>query len=219
MKVIIYGAGQIAEVVQFYLEHDSEHEVVAFIVDAEYLSESSIFGLPVIAFEEAVKLFPPEEYGIFVAFSYKKVNQLRANKFELVKSLGYRPISYVSSKAATWPGISVGENTLILENNTIQPFTHIGDDTILWSGNHIGHHTKVGNHCYIASQVVVSGAVYLGDYSFVGVNATIRDNVNIGQHCVIGAGALILEDTKDYEVYIGERSLPSRVPSNRLRGI
>ena len=219
MKVIVFGAGQVAEVVQFYLEHDSDFEVAAFTVDGEFVKESTLLGLPVIPFEEAVVSHPPGEFGIFVALSFKKVNIIRAEKYDQVKVAGYKPISYVSTKAATWPGLRIGENTFIMENNTIQPFTQIGNNTILWSGNHIGHHTNIGNHCFIASQVVVSGSVSVGDYTFIGVNATIRDNVRVGERCVIGANTLILENTKDGEVYIGPKTEPSKVPSHRLRSI
>lgn len=217
--VIVFGAGQIAEVVTFYLEHDSAYRVCALTVDAEYVQESRCQGLPVLAFDEAIQAFPPAQYGVFVALSFKEVNKLRAAKFAQVKAAGYQPISYVSSKAVTWPGLMIGENTFIMENNTIQPFVYIGDNNMLWSGNHLGHHSRIGDHCFVASQVVISGSVTVGDFSFIGVNATIRDNVNIGRSCVIGAGALILQDTKDFEVYLGPRTEPSRVPSNRLRGI
>lgn len=218
-KVIVFGAGEVAEVVKFYLEHDSAFQVCAFTVDAGYVQESHCQGLPVLAFDEVAEAFPAEHYGVFVAISFKQVNQLRAAKLAQVKTAGYRPISYISSKAVTWPGLAIGENTFIMENNTIQPFVSIGNNTIIWSGNHLGHHTRIGDHCFIASQAVISGSVNVGDYTFIGVNATIRDNVSIGRSCVIGASALIMEDTKDFEVYLGPRTDPSRVPSNRLRRI
>ena len=39
----------------------------------------------------------------------------------------------------------------------------------------------------------------------------------IGEYSIIGAGALVFKDTKDFEVYKGQASKPSRAPSNRLR--
>jgi len=218
-KVIIFGAGQIAEVIHFYLKHDSPYEVCAFTVDSQYMKETSCRDLPVIPFEDVAREYPPQEYQIFVAVSFRKVNQLRAEKLLECKRKGYTPVSYISSKATTWPGLSLGENSFVMENNVIQPYASIGSNTIIWSGNHIGHHSRIGDNCFIASHAVISGAVCVGDYSFIGVNATIRDNVKIGKSCVIGAGALILEDTKDFEVYVGARTTPSRVPSNRIRNI
>lgn len=217
-KVIIFGVGQIAEIAHFYLTHDSEHEVVAFTVDQEYLTDKVFHGLPVVVYETIVENYPPAEYKLFIPISYKKVNKLRAEKFIDAKNKGYQCVSYISSKA-TYYGTPVGENCFIFENNVIQPFTEIGDNCILWSGNHIGHHSIIEDHCFIASHVVVSGGVVVSQLSFIGVNATVRDNVKIGKENVIGAGSLILSDTEDRAVFSPKETEKSKVPSNRLRGI
>ena len=36
-KVILFGIGQVASRAYWYLTHDSQHEVVAFTVDREYI--------------------------------------------------------------------------------------------------------------------------------------------------------------------------------------
>ena len=216
-KVIIFGVGQIAEVAHFYLTNDSEHEVVAFTVDKEFLKKVTFHDLPVVAYEEMLEKYPPNEYKLFIPISYKKVNKLRAEKFEDAKSKGYKFISYISSKA-TYYNTPIGENCFIFENNVIQPFTKIGDNCILWSGNHIGHHTTIEDHCFLASHVVISGNVHIGSFSFFGVNSTISDNVNIGKSNVIGAGAIIYKNTEDNAVYSTSETEKSRVPSNKLRG-
>ena len=217
-KVIIFGIGQIAEIAFFYLKNDSEHEVVAFTVDSDFLKTDKFQNLPVISFEEIEKKYPPHDYKMFIPISYNKINKIRAKKFEEAKMKGYNFISYISSKA-TYYNTPVGENCFIFENNVIQPYTKIGDNCILWSGNHIGHHTIIENHCFLASHVVVSGSVTVGEYSFVGVNATIRDNIKIGKRNVIGASSLILRDTDDNSVFSPRETDKSKVPSNKLRGI
>ncbi|MGE4457317.1 MAG: acetyltransferase [Arcobacteraceae bacterium] len=217
-KVIIFGIGQIAEIAHFYLTNDSEHEVVAFTVDKEFIDKDDFHNLPVVAYEELTEKYPPSEYKMFIPISYKKVNKLRAEKFADAKAKGYECVSYISSKA-TYYNSPVGENCFIFENNVIQPFTKIGDNCILWSGNHIGHHTTIEDHCFLASHVVVSGSVNIGEYSFIGVNATIRDNVKVGKENVVGANSLILTDTEDRSVYSPKETEKARVPSNRLRGI
>ncbi len=106
-----------------------------------------------------------------------------------------------------------------MENNVVQPFARIGRNVIVWSGNHIGHHSTIEDHCFIASHAVISGSVTIGEGSFVGVNATIRDNVTVGRHNVLGAGTLILANTSDDGVFMGEATAMSKVPSHRLRSI
>ena len=215
-KVIIFGVGQIAELAHFYLTIDSDHEVVAFTVDNEFLKSDSFHNLPVVAYEGIIEKYPPSEFKMFIPISYKKVNKLRAKKYLDAKTKGYECVSYISSKTTHY-NTSVGENCFIFENNVIQPFTKIGDNCVLWSGNHVGHHTTIEDHCFLASHVVISGSVTVGEYSFIGVNATIRDNIQIGKENIIGAGSIILSDTGYREVFSPKGTEKSRVPSNRIR--
>jgi sugar O-acyltransferase (sialic acid O-acetyltransferase NeuD family) len=125
--------------------------------------------------------------------------------------------SYVSPRATVLNDGRFGDNCLILEDNTIQPFVSIGNNVILWSGNHIGHHSRIDDHCFITSHVVVSGGVHIGERTFVGVNATLRDHVDIGAGCVIGAGSLVLKHVADDSVISEPGSEAARVPASRLR--
>jgi sugar O-acyltransferase (sialic acid O-acetyltransferase NeuD family) len=217
--LVIFGAADIASVAHFYFTHDTDRKVVAFTVDREYAKEKEYCGLPLVAFEEVTTLYPPDQYDLFVAMSYAKMNQVRAQKCEEAKGKGYKLASYISSKATVWPGAVFGENCFILEDNTIQPFAKIGNHVTLWSGNHIGHHSTIGDNCFITSHVVVSGGVVIQENCFIGVNATLRDHITIGKHCLIGAATLILQNTQDYGVYVGNPAQLSSVPSNRLKKI
>ena len=202
-KVVVFGNGEIASVAHFYLTHDSPYEVAAFTVDREFMKQERFIELPVVPFDKVEAIYPPDRFKMFVSISYRSVNKLRAEKYYQVKAKGYQLISYISSKATTWPGLVIGDNCFIFENNVIQPFVKIGNDVVLWSGNHIGHHTVIKDHCFIASHVVISGSVTIEPYCFLGVNSTLRDGITIAKECVIGAGALILEDTQEKGVYTG----------------
>lgn len=216
-KLIIFGAGDIAQLASYYFRNDSDYEVVGFCVDRPYRSSDVFEGLPLVAFDEMEQLFPPAEHSLFVALSYANLNGLRREKYLAGKKLGYVFASYVSSRATILNDGQIGENCFILEDNTVQPFARIGDNVTLWSGNHIGHHSIIGDHCFLASHVVISGGVQIGEQCFIGVNATVRDHVKLGERCVIGAGALILADADPQGVYMGTATERSRVPSGRLK--
>lgn len=216
-NVVVFGTGSFAECVHFYLTHDSPHEVVAFTAHRDHIEGTTeLAGLPIVPFEEVADRYPPDAHDMYVAVGYAKVNRVRAAICEEAKAKGYELISYVSSKATTWGDTRIGENCFIFEDNTIQPFVTIGDDCVLWSGNHIGHHVTIGDHCFITSHVVISGHVTVGPYSFVGVNATFRDDITIGEANVIGAGALIMRPTRDFEVYVPERTKPFPKTSDEI---
>lgn len=217
--LVVFGAGDIAELAWFYFTQDTGHRVAAFTVDGAYLKDTQFCGLPVVAFEELAPRFAPVDHQAFVALSYNKVNRLRQEKCAAMLTLGYSLATYVSSRATTFGDLSVGWNCFILEDNTIQPRVRIGNNVTLWSGNHIGHHSTIEDNVFISSHVVVSGGVVVGANSFLGVNATLRDHVRIGPHSVIGAGSLILADTEEQSVYTTPGAEKARVPSSRLRHI
>lgn len=215
-SLVIFGLGDIAQLAHYYFSTDSDYEVVAFTVDAAYMTATEFCGLPVVPFDGLEKQYAPDSYDMFVALSYSKLNQVRKEKYLSAKKLGYRLASYVSSKATVLNEYKIGDNCFILEDNTIQPFVTIGNNVTLWSGNHIGHHSTIHDHCFIASHIVVSGGVEIGEACFVGVNATLRDHIKIGEKCVIGAGSLIMVNTEPEGLYIGQTTDRSEWPSVRL---
>ncbi len=202
-QLIIVGDTAFAEIAFEYFTTDTDYEVVAFSVERNYLKQDSLFGLPVVAFEELETLYKPRDHRFFVAATYSQLNALRRRLYSQTKQKGFLPASYTSPHAFVWKNCKIGEHCFVFENNVIQPFVRLGRDVILWSGNHIGHHSVIGNHCFISSHVVVSGFVDIGEGCFLGVNSTISNNVSIGANCLIGAGALVLGDVPDGQKVVG----------------
>lgn len=205
-KIIIFGTGQLASLANFYFTHDTCHEVVAFTLDKDWIIDNEFEGKPVVSFENIETIYPPSEYKLFAPLSFKKMNDNRTVKFKEGKDKGYTFISYVSSKATTWPDLDIGENCFIFEDNTIQPFVKIGDNCVMWSGNHIGHHSIIGNNVFLTSHVVISGCCVIKDNSFFGVNSTVRDETIIGKYTLVGMGSIITKDTEDYSVWFGAKA-------------
>ena len=216
-KVIIFGTKDFAQLAQFYLQHDSEHEVVALSVHERFLPpEKELWGLPVVAFENIERQYPPNQYSFFAPMAPARMNRLRESVYQEIKRKGYPLISYVSSKATTFPGTPIGENCFILEDNTIQPFTSIGNNVVLWSGNHIGHHSVIKDHVTFTSQVVLSGHCVVEPYSFFGVNATVRDGIHIAEGTLVAMAAAIVKNTEAWGVYKGNPATQSAVSSQDI---
>lgn len=212
-KIVIFGAGDIAQLAWFYFLHDTDREVAAFTVDRDYLEGDAFQDLPLVPFDEVQDRFPPGEYDMFVALSYAKRNSIRQTKCAEAEAKGYHLASYVSSHLIMFPGTRIGKNCFLLEDNTIQPFVTIGDNVTLWSGNHIGHHSTIDDNAFITSHVVISGGVRVGKNCFIGVNTTVRDHVSLGDRTLVGAGSLILHSTEPGKVYVAPETLPSTKPA------
>ncbi|OFY92906.1 MAG: sugar O-acyltransferase [Bacteroidetes bacterium RIFCSPLOWO2_12_FULL_31_6] len=212
-KVIIFGILDTAELAHWYLQNDSEHEVVAFTVNKEYKKSDTFKNLPLVDFETIEEIYPPSEYMLFAPMTAKNMNRLREKIYLEGKNKGYKYISYISSKA-TICGNKIGENCFILEDNTIQPFTKIGNNVVLWSGNHIGHHGEIKDHVFFTSHVVMSGHCIIESYCFFGVNATIRDYSHLKQGTLLAMGSsLTKQETEEWGVYIGN---PAKKLENKL---
>lgn len=205
-EIVIFGLGDAGKIAQFYFSRDSDYTVVAFALDDEFFSEPEFVGLPVVRSSELVDTYPPAKYGMFVAVGYSKMNQVRAELYEKMKSLGYTLVNYISSRCTFLTEEKIGDNLFILEDNTIQPFVSLGSNITMWSGNHIGHDAIIEDNCFITSHVVISGHVRVGAGSFIGVNATLRNNITIGEKTLIGAGAIIMKPTKAGAVFVPERT-------------
>lgn len=211
-KVIVFGVLDTAELAHYYLTHDSEHEVVAFTVNREYIQNESFKNLPVVAFEDVETLFSPQEYSFFAPMTGRNMNRNRESIYNAAKAKGYQFISYISSKATRFDNV-IGDNCFILEDNTIQPFTTIGNNVVMWSGNHIGHHGQIKDHVFFTSHVVLSGHCVVESYSFFGVNSTIRDYTAIAQGTLVGMASAITKETEEWGIYIGNPA--KKVPGKK----
>lgn len=192
-SLVMYGTGLIAEVASFYFERETSYTIAAFTNAAEFITDETFQGRPLVPFEEIEGHYPPAEYDMFIALGYTKTNQVRQARYLEAKRKGYTCATYISPKA-TYYGTPVGDNCFILENNVIQPFTRIGDNVTLWSGNHIGHHSTIKSHCFISSHVVISGNVVVNENCFLGVNSTLRDNIELGDFTVVSSGGIVMKD-------------------------
>lgn len=192
--VIVYGTNDVSQLASFYLQHDSDFNVVGYCVDRQFLDQSQCVGLPVFAFDE----ISPKEFDLFIPL-YD--NKLRDSKAQEAKNKGFELISYISSKATVWS--PVGDNCFIMEDNTIQPFVEIGNNIIMWSGNHIGHHSKIKNNVFFSSHVVLSGHCVVEPYCWFGVNSTIRDHITLAEGTFVAMATTITKNTEANKKYIG----------------
>ena len=202
--LVLFGAGEIAELARFYFENDAHYRVVAFGVDDEFYRDQTKDGLPVVKRSDLTTRFPPSQFAMHAALSYAKLNQRRQRAFEFLRDAGYELVSYVCSKSVTWPDLKHGANCFILENQTVQPTVEIGNNVMLWSGNHVGHGSKIGDHTYLASHVVVSGHCVIGQRCFLGVNCTLRDFITIGDDTFVAMQAAVTSDIPAGSVVLGE---------------
>jgi acetyltransferase-like isoleucine patch superfamily enzyme len=153
---------------------------------------------------------------MYVSISFRRVNQLRAEKYREAKGKGYRLISHVSPRAVTMPDLQIGDNCWIGPNTVVEPWVTIGDDVFIGGSSHVSHHCVIKDHCFIAASVAIAGFVTVEPYCFIGLNATVRDGITLARSTVVGGGALLLKDTAEASVYMARSSTPIPIRSDDL---
>jgi sugar O-acyltransferase (sialic acid O-acetyltransferase NeuD family) len=206
-KLIIVGLSNNSKLAAFYFTKDSEYEVIGFAVDKEFKTTDVFYELPVYELETLPVNFPPSIFNVFVAIGYSQMNKIRESIYLKMKNIGYTLPNYISSFCTFLSEDEIGDNNLILEDNTIQPFVKIGSNNVIWSGNHIGHDVKIGNHNFITSHVVISGFTTINNNCFLGVNASLRDGIEIADFTLIASGANITNNTDIQDVLLSPRTI------------
>lgn len=215
-KLVIVGDSAFAEVAYECFTHDSEYEVVGFVVESAYRTKETLFGLPVVALESIEEHFAAGDVHFYAALVYSQLNRLRTRLYQLMKDKGYQAASYISSRAFVWHNVKLGEHCFIFEDNTVQPFAVLGNNVVLWSGNHIGHHSVIDDNCFVSSHVVVSGFCRVGRNCFLGVNASVANNVNVAEDNWIGVAAAITQDTQPDQLFKSVQAEAAKVSASRF---
>jgi len=214
--VVLFGAGQIAEVAKAYIDAYGADRIVGFTADAAYCKGDSFAGLPLVSWETLPERFPPDSVKLLGPLSYRGLNRLRHDRHLEGKARGYAFASFVHPASHVCEA-EIGENAFILEANVIQPFVTIGAGVMMWSGNHVGHHSVIGDYCFVASHVGISSNVRIGARTFLAGKVGIEPGVSIGEACVVGAAAIVKADLPAHTVVEATAANAlSGVPSSRL---
>lgn len=215
-KIVIFGTGQISEIVSYYINQSNNFEIVAYTIDKKFISKSSFHGKPIIEFEKIQEMYPPTKYEMFVAIGYTDLNKLREKKYIAAKKKGYSLISYIHPNSGILDSHNIGDNCFIMEHQSIQAFSKIGNNCFVWGGVLIAHHSEIKDHCWITSEASIAGNTSIGKRCFIGINSTIGHMISIGDDCLIGARSLITKSVDSKKVFIEKNTEEFKLNSSQF---
>ena len=201
-KMIIYGLGPFAELINFYFTEDSDYEFVAFTVDKAYMSDSDFLGKPVVEFESITDKYPPNEYDMFVAIGYK-VMKNRGKLYLAAKSKSYKLVNYISSNAITYSDLIIGDNNVIMGGVNVEPFVEVGNNNVFWSNTLLGHNLKVGSHNYVSACCLLGGDCIVKDCSFICNGAGMINGLSVGNNTKLLPGSMLYKDMPEGTQWLG----------------
>ena len=195
---------------------ECEYDVVGFCVDDDYKTTDTFLGKPVVSASSVKSHYAVNEHKMFVAVGYHDLNELRKNKCNEVKEMGYDLVSVVPASANLPKNVSYGVNCFIMPPAIIHPCVTIGDNVFVWNGAMIGHHSAIGDHCWLTSSCSIGGNVEMGERCFLAMEATVSHSVKIGNECFLGANSLVTKHMDDMQVIIAEADKPIRLNSKQF---
>lgn len=215
-KLLVFGAGKIADVLSDYFNRDSDYEISAYTCEGVFGTDAQYRGLPLVSFEDATRLFPPDRYFLHIAVGYHQLNRLRERLFVEARGKGYALASYVSSRC--WPGQNavVGENCFVADGVSLEAGARIGDNVALWSNVVVGHHAEIRDHCWVAAGTVIGGGSVVGERCFLALNATVGNEVVIGSDSILGARTLLTRSVASKSVLVERDTELFRLDSDQF---
>ncbi|MFP4543663.1 MAG: hypothetical protein ACOCZW_05795 [Bacteroidota bacterium] len=87
-KIIIYGTGNLSQILVKLLEDGSLYEIAVFTVDSHYRDADEFMGFPLLDFERITENYPPDDFSMIAAIGYKQMRN-RTLLFNKAKKAGY----------------------------------------------------------------------------------------------------------------------------------
>lgn len=205
-KLVIFGNGDFARLLKYYIDEDDSREVGCFTVNEADILEESFWGLPVIPFERISESFPPEDYEVLMGIGNSHMNKTRERIFYECKAKGYTVASFIHSSSKLH-GVEMGEGNIIFEDCLFYPFSKIGKGNLFWDHVLISHDCLIGDFNTFSGSSDLAGYVKIGNNGYFGKQCFLNEGITVGDYSLIGACAYAKKDMKDYEVVVAPRSL------------
>lgn len=205
-KCIIFGANDFGSMLKFYIEKYSDIRCEAYTLDYQYITKRTRDSIPVIPFETIQTIYPPDKYIVFLAIGYRKMNDIRKEKYLQTISKGYKVENFIHP-TANCEYSQIGTGNIIFENVTFAYNTQIGNGNIFWNGVQISHESVIGDFNYFAPSATLAGKTVVKNNCFVGINAAVHGARTLEDYTLVGAGAYMNTSSEKGKVYVPSRSI------------
>ena len=205
-KLIVYGAGEFGSLIANVLSYHDDLQIVAYGDDDPQKSADHIDGTPVFGQEDLLDF--AKQNNIKLAITAIGNNNVRAEKFNLLKNTGFQMISIVHPQALIDTKVSYGDNVIIEMGTAIHTHSKIGNNVFVGGEALIGHHNTIGDHVLVGGNVSFGGSVVVEDYVSLGVGASIKPGIRLGKGSIIGVGAAVIKDVEPGTTVVGVPAKP-----------
>lgn len=203
-NIVIFGDSSFAERISIYIREEKQDKLVAFTLDKDRITRTTIDGVPIIPFDELNRHLGINSFEIILGIGYTRMNDLREMIYNKCIELGYKVGSYVSSNAIVYAS-DIGNGTIILPYAMIGPRSKIGKCVFFESSSILSHDNIIGDFNFISTNVVMGGNARIGNHCFIGLHSTIKNSITLPDYTFVGAGSNVIKvfSSDIYGVYVG----------------
>lgn len=99
--------------------------------------------------------------------------------------------------------IKMGDGNIITFGCRLSCNIRLGNFNILNGCVSLGHDVQLGNYNILFPDTRISGQTHIGDTNFFGARSFVAQGLKIGNETRIGVGSVVLRNTKDSNLYMG----------------
>ena len=204
IKVVIVGASGFGREVLWTLrdcnKKSKKYKILGFIDDNKSLWGKLIDQTPILGGLDWFSTKSANKVQCVIAISEPKIRQ------EIVKKLEKKNIQFPT---VIHPSVIYSKSVLIGKGTIIQAGSILTVDIKIGNHVHINIHSTVGHDSVLADFVTINPGVHVNGNTiiergvFVGTGTTMKQKIKIGKWSIIGAGTALIEDVREFSMYVG----------------
>jgi sugar O-acyltransferase (sialic acid O-acetyltransferase NeuD family) len=197
--LIVVCAGGLAREVIWLARATGEWDPIGFLVDAEYLRETQLCGVPHVGGVDDWLRFADASFVVPIGSPRhrKKIVQRMTDQGEP----NFATLVHPSVQKSSY--VSIGEGSMITAGCVLTTQVEIGRHSCINLGCTIGHDVVIGDYCTLAPKVAISGNIKLGNGVQIGTGATLIEELSVGNGSFIGAGSVLTKPLSDNVCAVG----------------
>jgi len=193
-KIILYGAGGHAAVVEAAVMQCGGMEIAAVLDDGKPFGEKLVNAEVSGGFEKLQELFDSGVKAVHIAVGS---NKTREGLFQKIIDLDFEIVTVQHPSAIIEPETQISEGTFIAAKAVVGTRTTIGKSAIINTGATIDHDNNISDFVHVCPGVNLAGEVTVGARTMIGIGASVIQGISIGKDCLIGAGSVVIRDVPD----------------------
>lgn len=196
-RILIFGAGGHAKVINYIANSSGKYIVEAFVSNSK--NPTSFCGIQHIGFDNL------QEINVRKGIVAIGDNFTRAKVVNDIIQLfpDFEFINLIHPSAVIAPDVSFGVGNCVMPNAVINSSTRIGSHAIVNSSSVVEHDCSIHDYSSIAPGSILGGNAIIGTMTAISIGVKVNNGIKIGDNTVIGSGSVVVKNIDSNAIAFG----------------